>query len=101
MYICEESGGPAGLQEFLEPQQMLNREEKSPGQRHGQFLSNFFSQCLCMTLISQRVCPGLRLTAPLKTPISKALFQTINQRPSVRVEFTSHQLGPRLRFTER
>lgn len=89
MYICEQSGGPAGLQEFLEPQQTLNGEEKSPGQQHDQFLSNVFSKCLCMTLISQRVSPGLAVTASFKTPISEALFQTINQRPSMRVEFTS------------
>lgn len=88
-YICEESGGPAGLQEFLEPQQTLNGEEKSPGQQHDQFLSNVFSKCLCMTLISHPVSPGLAVTAPFKTPISKALFEMINQRPSTRVEFTS------------
>lgn len=80
-YICEQSGGPAGLQEFLEPQQTLNGEEKSPGQQHDQFLSNVFSKCLCMTLISQRVSPGLVVTASFKTPISKALFQMINQWP--------------------
>lgn len=81
-YICEQSGGPAGLQEFLEPQQRLNREEKSPGQQDDQFLRNLFPKCLCMTLISQRVSPGLVVTASFKTPISKALFQMINQGPS-------------------
>lgn len=88
-YICEQSGGPAGLQEFLEPQQTLNGEGKSPGQQHDQFLSNVFSKRLCMTLISQCVSPGLVVRAPLKIPIAKALFHVINQRPSTRVEFTS------------
>jgi len=88
-YIWEQSGGPAGLQEFLEPQQTLNGGEKSPGQQHDQFLSNVFSKCLCMTFIRQRVSPGPVVTAPFKFPITKALFQIINQWPSTRVEFIS------------
>lgn len=88
-YICEQSGGPAGLQEFLEPQQTLNGEGKSPGQQHDQFLSNVFSKRLGMTFISQCVSPGLVVRAPLKIPTAEALFHVVNQRPSTRVEFTS------------
>lgn len=88
-YICEQSGGPAGLREFLEPQQTLNGEGKSPGQQHDQFLSNVFSKRLCMTFISQCVSPGLVVRAPLKIPTAEALFHVVNQRPSTRVEFTS------------
>lgn len=66
--------GPAGLQELLEPQQMLNGDRNQPGSSMTGFKAP-------VDAIHQPAHPpGLGGAASFRPPLSKALFEMINQR---------------------